>query len=116
MGNQEIGEKVRKRRLGKSKEKFAKKSRKIRENLSNFSKLVLKPSKNNFGTSIEGLPGLGGSLGAFERSSDFAITELSSPPNGDSRLTRLKFSMEDFFLPLLSASWIKLEIFEDGGR
>ena len=107
----------------KKAEKFAKKRRqirikrrKIRENLSNFSKLVLKPSKNNFGTSIEGLPGLGGSLGAFERSSDFAITELSSPPNGDSRLTRLKFSMEDFFLPLLSASWIKLEIFEDGGR
>ena len=51
-----------------------------------------------------GLPGLGGSFGALERSSDFAITELSSPPNGDSRLTRLKFSTEDFFLPLLSAS------------
>ena len=56
---------------------------------------------------------MGGSFGALERSSDFAIV-LSSPPKGDSRLTRLKFSMEDFFLAadLLSASWIKLEILE----
>ena len=65
---------------------------------------------------ILGLPGLGGSFGAFERSSDFAVIVLSSPPNGDSRLTRLRFSIDDFFtFDLLSASWIRLEILE-GGR
>ena len=57
------------------------------------------------------LPGLGGSLGALARSSDF----LSSPPNGDSRLSKFKFSKEVFFdLALFSASWIKLEILLEG--
>ena len=53
--------------------------------------------------------GLGGSLGAFERSSVLAIV-LSSPPKGDSRFTKLRFSAEDFRLALFSASCIKLDI------
>ena len=68
-----------------------------------------KDTKRKFSTIFLFLPGFGGNLGAFERSSD--LEELSSPPKGDSRFIKFRFSIDDFFLAaLFSASWIKLEI------
>ena len=76
-----------------------------------FKRKTANPYQIFFFSFLKNLPGFGGSLGAFTRSSAF----LSSPPNGDSRLSKFKFSVEDFrCFDLFSASWIRLDILLDG--